>query len=96
MRRLLLQWMHHWPHRDGAGPEIVGGSHQGAPAVVVGAAGAIVLAFLIRLALTLAFAAIVGVGLGGRGAAGGHDGSCYGGCRGSCSGGGRPPPDGAE
>jgi hypothetical protein len=64
--------MHTWPHRDGAGPGIVkGGSSRGASAivaaVVVGAAGAVVLAFPLSLALTLAFAAIVGLGQEGEG-----------------------------
>jgi hypothetical protein len=57
MRQLLLRRTHPWPHRDGAGPGIIGGPRQGAPAVV---AGAIVLAF--PFLLPLVFAAIVGGG----------------------------------
>jgi hypothetical protein len=76
--------MHPWPHRDGAGPGIIErGPRRDAPAViavvVAGAAGAIVLAFTLPLALTLAFAAVVGVG--GRRGRGHwrHDRSCCGG-----------------
>jgi hypothetical protein len=61
--RLLLRRTHPWPHQDGAGPGIVeGGLSRGASAVVAEAAGAIVLTFPLALALTLAFAAVVGVG----------------------------------
>jgi hypothetical protein len=70
--RLLLRRTHLWPHRDGAGPGIVeGGSSRGASAVVaavvVGAAGAVVLAFPLSLTLTLPFGAIVGLGQEGEG-----------------------------
>jgi hypothetical protein len=67
----ILQWTHQlllrrtypWPHRDGADPGIVeGGPRWGAPAVVAGAARAVVLAFPFPLVLTLAFTTIVGVG----------------------------------
>jgi hypothetical protein len=59
-RQLLLWRTHPWPYRDGASPGIIlGGPHWGAPTVV---AGAIVLDFPFPLALTLAFAAVVGVG----------------------------------
>jgi hypothetical protein len=65
--RLLLRRMPSWPHRDGAGPEIVeGGPRRGAPVVVVRAVEAVVLAFPLAIALaltlTLAFAVIVGIG----------------------------------
>jgi hypothetical protein len=91
--------MHPWPHRDGAGPGIVeGGPCWGAPtivaAIVTGATGATVLAF--PLPLTLAFTAVVGVGVEGGGAAGGHISSCCGGHGRSYCSGGRLPPDGAE
>jgi hypothetical protein len=65
MRRLLLWRMHPWPHGDGAGLGIVGGPRRGAPTVV---AKAVVLAFPLSLALTLAFVIIVRVwGRRGRG-----------------------------
>jgi hypothetical protein len=70
MCQLLLWRAHPWPHRGGASSEIVGGPHWGAPAIVVGAAGVIVLAFPLPLPLPLilAFAAIVeGGGRRGRG-----------------------------
>jgi hypothetical protein len=74
---LLLQRTYPWPHRDGASPGIVeGGPHRGATVVVVGAVRAIVLTFFLPLALTLAFAPLLGVGAGGGGATGGHSGSC--------------------
>jgi hypothetical protein len=65
--QLLLQRLHSWPHRDGAGSGIVEeGPRRGAPAiiaaVVAGAVGDIVLAFPLPLALILAFAAVVGSG----------------------------------
>jgi hypothetical protein len=61
--RLLLRRMPSWPHRDGAGPGIVeGGPRRGAPVVVVGAVEAVVLAFPLTIALTLAFVVIVGIG----------------------------------
>jgi hypothetical protein len=65
--------MHLWPHGHGASLGIVeGGSRRGTlaivAAVVTGAGGVIVLAFPLLLALTLAFAAIVGV-WGSRGGA---------------------------
>jgi hypothetical protein len=61
--RLLLRRTHPWPHRDDTGPGIVeGGQCRGAPAVVAEAVGAVVLAFPLPFALTLAFAAVVGVG----------------------------------
>jgi hypothetical protein len=71
--RLLLRWTYPWPHRDGASLGTVEvGPHRGAPTIVapVGAeaAGAGVPAFPLPLALTLAFAAVVGVG-GSRGGA---------------------------
>jgi hypothetical protein len=64
-RRLVLQRMHPWPHRDGVGPGIVEGEpHQGAPAIVTVvvaiASGIVVLA--IPLALTLVVATVIGVG----------------------------------
>jgi hypothetical protein len=67
MHRLLLRRTHPWPHRDGASPGIIeGGPRWGTPAVVaavvVRATRAIVLAFHLPLALTLAFVVIVGVG----------------------------------
>jgi hypothetical protein len=70
MRWLLLRRTYPWPHRDGAGPEIIEGrSHRGAPAivtvVVAAATRAVVLAFTLPLALTLAFAAMLGLGAGG-------------------------------
>jgi hypothetical protein len=70
-RRLPLWRTHPWPHRDGAGLKIVeGGPHRGAPAIVaIVVAGAIVLVFPLPVALTLAFAANVGVEAGGGGAA---------------------------
>jgi hypothetical protein len=56
---LLLQRMHPYPHQDGACPGIVeGGPRRGAPTIVAGVTGAIVIAF----PLALAFAAVVGVG----------------------------------
>jgi hypothetical protein len=68
-RQLLLQRMHLWPHRDVAGLGIVeGGPRRGTPVVVanvvVGATEAVVLAFPLALAHTLApaFTAVVGVG----------------------------------
>jgi hypothetical protein len=63
----------------------------GAPTVI---ARVVILAF--PLALTHAFAAVVGVGAGGEGAAGGHGGSYCCGRRGSCCCRGHPPPEGAE
>jgi hypothetical protein len=71
-RRLLLPRMHPWPHRDSAGLGIVErGSHRGAPVIVVAVVtrvvGAIILAFPLPLAHTLAFATVVGVGAGGGG-----------------------------
>jgi hypothetical protein len=68
-----LRRTHPWPHQDGVGQGIVeGGPRWGAPAVVAvvvaGATGAIVLTFPFSLALTHAFAAVVGVGrIRGRG-----------------------------
>jgi hypothetical protein len=60
---LLLQRTHPWPHQDGAGPRIVeGGPRRGAAVVVAGAVRAVVLAFFLPLALTLAFATIIGGG----------------------------------
>jgi hypothetical protein len=63
----LLRRAHPWPHRDGADSGIIeGGPRRGVagPAVVAGAARAVVLAFSLPLplALTLAFAAVVGGG----------------------------------
>jgi hypothetical protein len=62
--RLLLRRTYHWTHRDGASPGIVeGGPHRGASAIVTAvvarAVGAVVLAFSLPCALTLAFATIV-------------------------------------
>jgi hypothetical protein len=63
MRRLLLRRTHPWPHQDGASPGIVeGGPHRGAPTVVAGVTGVVVLAFTLPLDLTRAFVAVVGVG----------------------------------
>jgi hypothetical protein len=68
MHRLLLWRMHPWPHRDGAGPGIVEERPgSGAPAIVA-AVVARAVDFAFPLALTLAFAAVVGVrGRSGRG-----------------------------
>jgi hypothetical protein len=70
--RRLLRRAHPWPHRYCVGLGIVeGGPCWGAPTVVAGAAKAVVaiiLAFPLPLALTLAFDTIVGVwGRRGRG-----------------------------
>jgi hypothetical protein len=72
----LLRRAHPWPHRDSVGPGIVGGPRRGvaAPVVVVGATGAVVLAF--RFPFTIVFTAIVGGWARGGGAAGGHVDSC--------------------
>jgi hypothetical protein len=66
---LLLRRTHPCSHRDDVGPRIVEeGPRWGAPAIVVRADGAVVLAFPFSLALTLAFVAVVGVrGRRGRG-----------------------------
>jgi hypothetical protein len=95
MRRLLLRRTHPWAHRDGAGSGIVEEvPRQGAPAIVAAVvAGAVDLAFSLPLALTLAFATVVGVG--GRSRLR-HGGSYDGERGGSCYCGGRPPPEGAE
>jgi hypothetical protein len=71
----VLRMAHPWPHRDGAGPGIVGGPHRGvaAPAIV---SGAIAIAFNLALAFTLTFVTIVGAGGWGQGAIGGLRGSC--------------------
>jgi hypothetical protein len=60
----LLRRTHPWPHQDDAGLGIVeGGPRQGASVVVAAVvAGVVVLVFSLPLALSLAFAAIVGVG----------------------------------
>jgi hypothetical protein len=78
---LATERVHPWPHRDGASPGIVeGGPCRGvaAPAVVIGVVGDIVLSFPLLLALTLAFATIVGGGAagGGGGVTGGHGSTC--------------------
>jgi hypothetical protein len=72
---LLLWRTHLWPDQDGAGSGIVeGGPRWGAPvivaAVVARATRAIVLVIPLAPALTLAFAAIVGVVVGGGGVVG--------------------------
>jgi hypothetical protein len=58
--------VHPWPHRDGAGTGIIGGTRWGAPAVVAivvaGVVGAVVLVFPLPLPLTLTFVVVVGVG----------------------------------
>jgi hypothetical protein len=66
------------PHRNGAGPGIIGGPREGVASltIVVRATRVVVLVFLFPLALTLAFATVVGSGAGGGGAAGEHDNSC--------------------
>jgi hypothetical protein len=90
--------MHPWPHRDGASPGIVEGGPRGGACSIVTAvvAGAVVLAFPLPLAVTLAFVIVVGVGGSRWKAVGGHGGSWCGGHGGSCCGGGCPPPEGAE
>jgi hypothetical protein len=61
---LLLWRTHPWPQQDDLSLGIVGGSHRGAPAIVATVvAGVIVLAFPLPLALTVAFATIVGGGV---------------------------------
>jgi hypothetical protein len=67
MRQLWLRRTHPWPHRDGAGLGIIdGGPRWGAPAAVVIVVArtvrAIVPVFPLLLALTLAFATVVGGG----------------------------------
>jgi hypothetical protein len=75
---------------------VEGGPHRGVAAPVV-VAGAVILTFPFPLALTLAFAAIVGGwGVGGGGAIGGHDGSCGGGCGGYYCCGGCPTSNGVD
>jgi hypothetical protein len=61
----LLRRTHPWPHRDGAGLEIVeGGSYWGAPAIVatVIAGASIVVVLTFSLPLILTSVAVVGVG----------------------------------
>jgi hypothetical protein len=73
--------MHLWPHRDGANLGIVeGGPHRGACSIVTAVvAEAVVLAFPLPLAITLAFVTVVGVGGSRWKAIGGHDSSWCGG-----------------
>jgi hypothetical protein len=59
--------MHPSPHQDSASPGIIEeGPRWGAPtvvaAIIIGAAGVVVLALLLPLVFTLAFVIIVGVG----------------------------------
>jgi hypothetical protein len=62
--------VHPWPHRDGAGTGIIGGTRWGAPTVVAivvaGVIGAVVLVFPLPLPLPLTLTFVVVVGVGGR------------------------------